>query len=253
MEQGRRHRWLHAPSPAMIVALVALVFAMSGTAVAASKLINGDKLIKKQSLSGNRLRSHTVTGAQIKVATLGKVPSAAQADTATTATTATNATHATTADTATNATRATNADTVGGVGASAFGTCFRAAGMDFKPIDSTTSYVYETYGAVSRTSGAGNFNCPVHLPQGAHVTKVIMYFNNVGAGDAGTLYFIAYRPGGISTLATVASSSASGRASVSVSLSTAAVVDNTANEYELTWSPLNTNYLDGAEVDYTLP
>jgi hypothetical protein len=50
----------------MLVALVALVFAMSGTAVAANALVNGDKLIAKHSLSGNRLRDHTVTGQQIK-------------------------------------------------------------------------------------------------------------------------------------------------------------------------------------------
>lgn len=83
MNEGRKLR-LRAPSPAMIVALVALVFAMSGTAVAASKLVNGDKLIKKNSLSGNRLRVNTVTGNKVKVSTLGKVPSATAADTATT-------------------------------------------------------------------------------------------------------------------------------------------------------------------------
>jgi hypothetical protein len=79
--QDRKLR-LRVPSPAMIVALVALVFAMSGTAVAASKLVSGDKLIKKASLSGNRLKKDTVTGAKIKESTLGKVPSATTADTA---------------------------------------------------------------------------------------------------------------------------------------------------------------------------
>jgi len=116
MDQGRR-RWLRAPSPSMVVALIALVFAMSGSAMAAVHLVSGDSLIKKGSLSGNRLRSQTVTGTQIKVSTLGKVPSAATADSATNAThaasadSATNANHATTADTATNATHATSADT----------------------------------------------------------------------------------------------------------------------------------------------
>lgn len=57
MQQGREHRRLRRPSPSMIVALVALFFAMSGTAVAASHLVNGDSLIKQHSLSGNRLRS----------------------------------------------------------------------------------------------------------------------------------------------------------------------------------------------------
>ena len=103
MSQGRKHRWLHRPSPSMIVALIALVFAMSGTAVAATHLVSGDSLIKKHTLSGNRLRNHTLTGAQIKLSALGKVPSAAQADSAT------NATHATTADTATHATTADTA------------------------------------------------------------------------------------------------------------------------------------------------
>jgi hypothetical protein len=84
----KKSRWLRAPSPAMIVALIALVFAMSGTALAASKLVSGDGLIKKSSLSGNRLRYHTVTGTQINMAKLGKVPTASHANTADTATTA---------------------------------------------------------------------------------------------------------------------------------------------------------------------
>ncbi len=115
MERGSRFR----PSPALAVAIVALAVALSGTAVAATNaLVSGDSLIKPNSLSGNRLKNHTVTGTQVNLAKLGKVPKAAKADTAKTATTATsagsatnatNATHASTADTATNATNATNA------------------------------------------------------------------------------------------------------------------------------------------------
>jgi hypothetical protein len=44
--------------------------------VAASRLVNGDSLIKRDSLSGNRLRHATVTGKQIKLSSLGQVPSA---------------------------------------------------------------------------------------------------------------------------------------------------------------------------------
>ena len=54
----------------MAVALLALVLAATGTAMAASKLVSGDNLIKKGSLSGNRLRNGTVTGKQIGVSTL---------------------------------------------------------------------------------------------------------------------------------------------------------------------------------------
>ena len=92
------------PSAAMVVSLVALFVALSGTAIAASGLVNGDKLIKKTSLSGNRLRKHTITGTQVNLKQLGKVPSATKADSAT------NATRAGSADTATNATHATVAD-----------------------------------------------------------------------------------------------------------------------------------------------
>jgi hypothetical protein len=111
MERGSRFRL----SPALAVAIVALVVALGGTAVAAtSVLVSGDSLIKKNSLSGNRLRNHTITGTQINLSQLGKVPTAAKADTATTAASATNATnanHASSADTATNATNATTAAT----------------------------------------------------------------------------------------------------------------------------------------------
>ena len=109
------------PSGAMAVAMTALVIALGGSAMAAGGLVNGDGLIRKGSLSGNRLRSHSVIGTQINLGSLGAVPLASHAlsaehattadsaTNATTAATATTAAHATTADTATNATNATNA------------------------------------------------------------------------------------------------------------------------------------------------
>jgi hypothetical protein len=98
----------------MIVAIAALVVAASGTAVAATSLVNGDNLIKKGSLSGNRLRNHTITGTQVNLGRLGKVPSARKADSATNASHANSASRATLANsafTATDATNATNATT----------------------------------------------------------------------------------------------------------------------------------------------
>ncbi len=93
------------PSAPMVVAVTALVFAASGTAIAAGGLVNGDKLIAKRSLSGNRLRNNTLTGTQINVKKLGKVPSAKLADLAKLATLATRAKNAT------NATRAASSAT----------------------------------------------------------------------------------------------------------------------------------------------
>jgi hypothetical protein len=79
------------PSAAMLVAIAALIVASSGTAVAAGALAGGDSLIKKNSLSGNRLRNRSVLGSKIKLSSLGTVPSAVHAASADTATSATSA------------------------------------------------------------------------------------------------------------------------------------------------------------------
>lgn len=68
------------PSPALIIAMIALVAAAGGTVYAASK-IDG-KSIKKHSIPGNRMKKNTLTGKQIKEKTLGTVPNAAHADNA---------------------------------------------------------------------------------------------------------------------------------------------------------------------------
>jgi hypothetical protein len=65
------------PSPAMIVALVALVAALGGTAYAAGQ-INGNS-IQKQSIGGGKLKKKTLTGYQVNVNKLGTVPSSGRA------------------------------------------------------------------------------------------------------------------------------------------------------------------------------
>src|ERR1700761_5829823 len=60
------------PSGAMVVALVALVAALGGTAYAAGQ-INGNS-IQKQSIGGGKLKKHTLTGYQINSSKLGEVP-----------------------------------------------------------------------------------------------------------------------------------------------------------------------------------
>lgn len=52
------------------------MIALGGTAFAA---VSGDSLIKKNSLSGNRLKNHTVTGTQVNLGKLGTVPTATNA------------------------------------------------------------------------------------------------------------------------------------------------------------------------------
>jgi hypothetical protein len=113
-------RWrLRRPSPAMVVALLALLVALGGTAGAAARFgpFRGDRVIVVHSLSGNRLKNHTITGLQVNLGKLGKVPNAANADTAGSAG---HANVATTATNAQNAAHATNADQLGGQPPSAF-------------------------------------------------------------------------------------------------------------------------------------
>lgn len=121
------------PSPAMVVACVALIVALSGGAYAAAT-INGASIkpgtvtptkIKKRSLTGSQIRANGIGGPSIKESTLGEVPKAK------------------TAQTATNATNSTNATQLAGVAASS----------------------YQQYGAVlpARATVSGVFSCDVEF------------------------------------------------------------------------------------------
>ena len=111
---GSRRR---LPSPALLVACLALFVALGGTVLAATKI--SGRTIKVKSLPGNRLEVGSVPGnriapgslkgGQIDVGTLGQVPDAAHA------TSADEARHAKTAVTADHATDAStiNGRTVG--------------------------------------------------------------------------------------------------------------------------------------------
>jgi hypothetical protein len=65
------------PSPALIVAVIALIVALAGSAYAAQR-INGGSIIK-QSIGGGKLKKNTLSGFQIKTSKLGTVPAAKRA------------------------------------------------------------------------------------------------------------------------------------------------------------------------------
>ena len=107
------------PSPAMVVACLALLVALGGTGYAAIVLPAnsvGAKQLKKGSVERAKIKpgaidatnvaANSLGGASINESSLAKVPAAAAADTAANAT---NAASATTAANATNATNATSA------------------------------------------------------------------------------------------------------------------------------------------------
>jgi hypothetical protein len=171
------------PSAAMVVAILALVVAASGTAVAATKLVNGDSLIKKNSLSGNRLTNRSVTGAKIKVGSLGMVPSAAHATSADTATSATNATNATNATSAGSApiaklTYVTTPFTVPDDGTDTTGTATCPAGTNVTgggaSIADTTNGIVVGSLPAGKTGWTGDFQD----------------FGNTGTPTTGTVYAI---------------------------------------------------------------
>jgi hypothetical protein len=118
------------PSPAMLVAMIALVVAFGGSAIAdsavdlaKSRLINGKK-IKPRTIRGNRVKRDTLTGKEISESKLAVVPNANKANSATTA------------KTADNATTASNANAVNGVTESQF-TVGRSAEGSCDPSNST--------------------------------------------------------------------------------------------------------------------
>jgi hypothetical protein len=95
------------------LALLALFVALGGTTYAATALPNnsvGTKQLKKNAVTNPKIKNAAVTGAKVAdnsikgadvlESSLGKVPSATNADNATHATNADNATHATTANSA---------------------------------------------------------------------------------------------------------------------------------------------------------
>jgi hypothetical protein len=65
------------PSPALVVSIVALIVALTGTAYAAGR-INGGAIVK-QSIGAGKIKKKTLTGFQINTNKLGTVPTARQA------------------------------------------------------------------------------------------------------------------------------------------------------------------------------
>jgi hypothetical protein len=138
------------------IALLALFVALSGTAFAAANVVLpknsvGTKQLKKNAVTTPKIKNGAVTGAKIKLSSLGKVPSAANADHSTAADSATNAT---------NATNAANANTLGGLLPSAFLGAANARADGFASsadIDNFTSSTYTNIAAKTFTAPVAGF------------------------------------------------------------------------------------------------
>ncbi len=96
------------PSPAMVVACIALFAALGGVSYGVATGSIDSREIRDSTITGRDVRNDALTGADVDEARLGQVRSAAAADRAATAD---RATSAATADRATNADRAATAGT----------------------------------------------------------------------------------------------------------------------------------------------
>jgi hypothetical protein len=121
------------PSPAMVVAVIALIVALSGSALAASGvIIKKPSQLGKNVVTGKAVKNGSLSGSDIKVAALGTVPAA------------TNAGHATVADRANSIPSPEAWHLVGNPGEPAFQNGWNNTGASF----STAAYFKDLEGIV---------------------------------------------------------------------------------------------------------
>ena len=175
------------PSPATLIALIALVVALAGSAYAAIKIDTEDirrgavtaKKLAGNSVTNRAIAPDAVTGDKVNEGSLGQVPTAAKAATADQATNATNATNAANAD------QADNATTVGGM---------RAQKFAVKQLSSTALTTIATLGTLDLRAGcdaSGHVLLEVRPATGApsQVARFSLHTNAgaTGGGGEGTL------------------------------------------------------------------
>ncbi len=147
------------------IALLALFVALSGTTYAAANVVLpknsvGTKQLKKNAVTSVKIKNNQVTGADVKESSLGKVPSASNADHASSADSATNAT---------NAASAANAGKLGGVDASSYvqnaGSIFVSTGSsNWVTVGSADpiSWTFTVNATWATASGATTVNLTAH-------------------------------------------------------------------------------------------
>ncbi len=190
---------LRLPSPALIVASIALVLALAGTGYASWMI--GTRDIKNGAITTKKLRNGAVTTAKLAPGAVTAsninpsgltVPNAQHASTAGSASSATNATNATTATNAgnaknaTNATHADTADVANGLGTLPSGHSesgvFAAAGGD----NPSSDYAVAAITFPVPLAAPLDSSHTIDVPQG---TKVA---NCQGPGQAAPGYFCLY-------------------------------------------------------------
>jgi len=206
---------MRLPSPALVVAGLALFVALGGTVYAAKKKARIDgKAVKVKSLPGNRVKLRSIpanrlkpdvfatlsaqagpiTGAEIDELTLGQVPEAAHAASADTAQSATDA------QTAVNAVNAVNAQTVNGHGAGCLPGTQQFAGACWQSFASETA-VSAPAAATSCAVQGGTLPEPLQLAAFSQQPGVTLDGGTEWADD-----ITSYTAPGLYSVSTVSSS-----------------------------------------------
>ena len=124
---------LRLPSPAMVVALIALVVALSGSAIAASGvIIKKPSQLGKNVVTSKAVKNGSLSGADIKLSSVGTVPAAS------------NAGHATVADKANSIPSAEGWHEVGAPGEPGFQNGWNNLGAPFQ----TMAFFKDLFGVV---------------------------------------------------------------------------------------------------------
>jgi hypothetical protein len=188
---------LRRPSPALAIAVLALVVALGGSAYAVSR-INGSA-IKRRSIPGDRIRNNALTGTEINKARLGRVN---EAKNATNSKFALRASAADSAANALNAGSARSADTLAGSPPTAFqgrirwalvnasGTVVDQSGGIASPtVHSSSTYVIDFGADLSHKALLVTPNGVTAQPVSAQVTDST--HAQVTVGTAGGSFYIA--------------------------------------------------------------
>lgn len=175
------------PSAALIVATIALIVALGGTAYAGLSIPRnsvGTKQIKNGAVTSSKIKRGAVTGRQIKLSSLGTVPSA------NTATTAQSAQPEAYANVEANGTLVTSVSkNVGAVTEVAPGE-YCLSGIPFTPAGgvATVAYAGSTTQYAQFGVGAVNAGCP----SGAQAVVFTQKSNNSNNGSPANFFVVLY-------------------------------------------------------------
>jgi hypothetical protein len=130
------------------------------------------------------------------------------------------------------------------------------SGVDFKPINSTTSYSHVNVSGVYASASYYYFVASVNLPQAATIKELEFYVTHNVSGTV--LFYLSLATPSTGNEAAIASNSLTttdpGVVTVPVSILASHKVDNTSNKYLLFWFPAGngaSEVLWGARLGYT--